>query len=55
VNHKQESDRPDDADRVPALLSILEPIRQDKMQWIIPNALCKFEGNAMFGEICSRL
>lgn len=37
VNHKQQDDRPDNSDGVPALLSVFDPVRQDDMQRIISN------------------
>lgn len=39
------------ANRVPPLFAILEPVRNDDMQWVVPYTLCEFEGDSMFGQV----
>jgi hypothetical protein len=53
VNDKQDGDRADRSNGVPSLIPILEPIRDDDVQGIVPNALREIEGDAMRGAILS--
>ena len=55
VNDQQKSDRANHANDMPALLSILDPIREDDVQRIVPNLLGNIESQAVFGKIPSRL
>jgi len=55
VNDDHNNDWTDGTDGMPSLLSIFDPIRNDHMQWIIPNALSKFESDTVFRQISSGL
>ncbi len=41
----------DAADGVPSLLTILDSVENDHMQWIVPDPSSEFEGHAVFDKI----
>jgi hypothetical protein len=55
VNYQKKGDRTHHPDCVPSLFSILEPIREDDVQAIVPNVLGDIKGHTMLGEVLSRL
>lgn len=55
MNNNHDDDCADHTNRMPSLLSIFDPIRNDDMQGIIPNALSELESDAVFGQVSSGL
>jgi hypothetical protein len=51
MNHDQDDYGANESDRVPPLLTVLDPIWDDDVKPIVPNASGEVEGNPVLGEI----
>jgi hypothetical protein len=55
VNDKEKGDRADHPDSVPSLIPVLDAIRENNVQRIVPNVLGDSKSQAVLGEVRSRL
>jgi len=55
MNDQKDSDRADDADRMPALLSVFDPVWDYGVERIVPDLSRQIEIDPVFGDIDPRL
>ena len=51
MDHRQDHNAAHQSDCVPPLLTVLKPIKNDKMRWITPDQFCHFKGDSMFSQV----